>query len=198
MKRRALLALAGAACGARAHEHSPRSAAELMDVLMWNRESIGGPFELVDQQGRRRTDRDFRGRIVLVYFGFSRCTDVCPTDLQQIALALDKLGPEAAQVQPLFITLDPARDTPARLKSYLAAFDPRVVGLTGSEGAVHQVADAFRMYYRKVPTGPGEYTIDHAAFTFLLDRQGHYVGFFPPGTSAPRMLEILRPQLRAP
>jgi cytochrome oxidase Cu insertion factor (SCO1/SenC/PrrC family) len=197
MIRRALLALCAAACAAPVLAHRQRSAAELMDALMWNREPIGGPFRLVDQHGTVRTDRDFRGRLVLVYFGFTNCSDVCPADLQQIAFALQKLGPGAAQVQPLFITLDPARDTPARLAPYVAAFDPRLLGLTGTQAQVQSVADAFRVWFRKVPTPPRGYTIDHAAFVYLLDRDGKYVGFFPPGTSADRMLEILKPHLAA-
>jgi cytochrome oxidase Cu insertion factor (SCO1/SenC/PrrC family) len=180
-----------------AHAHPPqRSAAELMDVLMWGREPIGGPFALTGHDGQRRTDKDFRGRFLLVYFGFTHCSDVCPTDLQQIALALEQLGAAGAAVQPLFITLDPARDTPARLASYVRAFHPRLLGLTGSEAQVRQLADTFRLYWRKVPTSRGEYVIDHAAFTFLMDRGGRYVGFFPPGTRAERMLEVMRPVLQ--
>jgi protein SCO1/2 len=195
--RRALLAAAAclAAARAMAHTPSPRSAAELMDALMWNREAIGGPFTLIDQYGKRRTDRDFHGKWLMVYFGFTHCPDVCPTDLHQIGLVLNALGPEAAQVQPVFITLDPERDDPRRLAVYLKAFDARIVGLTGQAQAVRQAADAYRMYFRKVRVGDG-YTIDHAAVTYLMDRQGNYVGFFPPGTSADRMMAILRPQLR--
>jgi cytochrome oxidase Cu insertion factor (SCO1/SenC/PrrC family) len=180
-----------------AHTPSPRSAAELMDALMWNREPIGGPFALTDQQGRRRTDRDFRGKWLMVYFGFTSCPDVCPTDLQQIGLLLQALGPEAARLQAVFITLDPERDDPRRLASYLKAFDGRIAGLTGDERAVRQAAAAYRMYFRKVPVPPGGYTIDHAAVTYLMDPQGSYLGFFPPGTSAARMLQIVQPQLRA-
>src|SRR3954464_13760295 len=104
----ALLSLVGASAELLAQK-SDRSAAELMDVVMWNREPIGGPFALIDQTGARRTHADFRGKILLVYFGFTYCPDVCPTDLQEIAGALDRLGPAADAVQPLFITVDPAR-----------------------------------------------------------------------------------------
>jgi cytochrome oxidase Cu insertion factor (SCO1/SenC/PrrC family) len=197
MIRRRALALACGAWAAAALAHQPqRSAAELMDALMWNREPVGGPFTLVDQHGKRRTDRDFRGKFMLVYFGFTSCADVCPTDLQQIGVALEKLGPAAAAIQPLFITLDPERDTPSRLAGYVSAFEPRLVALTGSGSAIRQVADAYRVYFRKVPVPPRDYTIDHASFIFLMDRAGRYVGFFPPGTTADRMLEIIRPQLR--
>ncbi len=198
MIRRAFLALAcGAGAAALAHEAPQRPAAELMDALMWNREPVGGAFALTDHRGRRRTDRDFRGRWLLVYFGFTACADVCPTDLQQIALALDALGTAGAAVQPLFITLDPQRDTPQRLANYVAAFHPRLVGLTGSAHAIHDLAAAYLVYFRKVPGAPAATAIDHAAFTLLLDPQGHYEGFFPPGTRAERMVEILRPLLPA-
>jgi protein SCO1/2 len=192
--KRAAAALLLAACCAGAHQ--PRSPAELMDALMWNREAIGGPFTLVDTRGRPRSEREFRGKLLLVYFGFTRCADVCPTDLQQISAALERLGAEADEVQPVFITLDPARDTPARLSSYAAAFHPRLLALTGTEEAVQRVADAYRVYYRKVPTGPGEYTIDHAAMLYLLGRDGRYQGFLPPGTPAARIAEVLRSRLR--
>lgn len=199
MIRRRGLALIGGLWVAAAFAHEPpqRSAAELMDVLMWNREPIGGPFALVDHRGARRTDRDFRGKFMLVYFGFTSCPDVCPTDLREIGLAMDKLGAAAAAIQPLFVTLDPQRDTPQRLAAYVAAFGPRLVGLTGTPDAIRQVADAYRVYFRKVPTAHGDYTIDHASFTFLMDRDGRYVGFFPPGTTSDRMIEIIRPQLQA-
>src|SRR3954453_20416602 len=101
---------------------SERSAAELMDAVMWNREPIGGPFALIDQDGRPRTDADFRGKLMLVYFGFTYCPDICPTDLQQMAMAVDRLGRAGELVQPVFITVDPERDTAAHLKEYMPLF----------------------------------------------------------------------------
>jgi len=169
-----------------------RSAAELMDAVMWNREPIGGPFRLVDHTGRPRTDADFRGKLLLVYFGFTYCPDVCPTDLQAIGLALDRLGPAAEAVQPLFITVDPERDTPQVLADYVPMFHPRLIGLSGDAAAVRQAARAYRVYYAKVPAGEG-YTVDHSGFIYLMDRAGHYVGFFPPGTPADRMIDAIRP-----
>jgi len=179
-----------------AAETPARSPAEIMDVLMWNREPVGGPFELVDQAGRTRTERDFRGQLLLVYFGFTYCPDICPTDLQAIGLAMDKLGKDAESVQPLFITVDPARDTPEHLADYAKLFHPRLVGLSGSADAIRKTADAYKVYYAKVDLNrDGGYTIDHTAFIYLMDRDGNYLGFFPPGTSAERMVEIIRPQL---
>ncbi len=178
-------------------QSSTRSAAELMDAVMWNREPIGGAFTLTDQTGKVRTDADFRGQLLLVYFGFTYCPDICPTDLQQIGLAIDQLGADSKNVQPLFITLDPERDTVANLAQYVPLFHPRLLGLTGNVDAVSRAADAYRVYYKRVVTGtkPDDYTVDHSAFIYLVDRDGKYLGFFPPGTSADRMDEIVRPAL---
>jgi protein SCO1/2 len=188
-----LLVLGGAAQA----QSSKRSAAELMDAVMWNREPIGGPFQLTDQSGKVRSARDFRGRLMLVYFGFTYCPDICPTDLQAIGLAMDRLGADADGVQPLFITLDPERDTREHLADYVAMFHPRLIGLTGSAEQVQNAADAYRVYYRRVDfdKGDGTYTVDHSAFVYLMDRDGKYLGFFPPGTSAEKMVEMIRPRL---
>ncbi len=176
---------------------SSRSAAELMDAVMWNREPIGGAFSLKDQTGKTRTDADFRGQLLLVYFGFTYCPDICPTDLQAISLAMDQLGADAAKVQPLFVTLDPERDTVEHLAQYVPLFHPRLIGLTGSLSDVAKAADAYRVFYKRVKTGdkPDDYTLDHTAFVYLVDRDGKYLGFFPPGTDAPRLVEMIRPHL---
>lgn len=174
-----------------------RSAAELMDVLMWNREPVGGPFALTDHTGRARTEADYRGRLLLVYFGYTSCPDVCRTDLQEVARALDLLGVQGEAVQPLFITLDPARDTAEHLSAYVAAFHPRLVGLTGSAEAIRRAADAYKVFYERTAGDGGDGTIDHSAFIYLMARDGSYLGFFPPGTRAERMLTIIRPHLAA-
>jgi cytochrome oxidase Cu insertion factor (SCO1/SenC/PrrC family) len=188
-----LLVLGGAAPA----QTSTRSAAELMDAVMWNREPIGGPFQLIDQSGKVRSDRDFRGQLMLVYFGFTTCPDICPTDLQAISLAMDRLGTDADDVQPLFITVDPERDTREHLADYVAMFHPRLLGLTGSAEAVQNAADAYRVYYQRVDfdKGDGYYTVDHSAFIYLMDRDGKYLGFFPPGTPAEKIVEMIRPHL---
>jgi cytochrome oxidase Cu insertion factor (SCO1/SenC/PrrC family) len=190
------LALAPACGGAAA----ARSAAETMDILMWNREPVGGPFVLTDHAGKPRTDRDFRGMLMLVYFGFTYCPDVCPTDLMAIGQALERLGPDADAVQPVFITLDPERDTAEHLAEYVPLFHPRLLGLTGSLDAIGTAADAYKVYFAKVTTGKNadDYTVDHTAYIYLMDRDGKYLGFFPPGTSAERMVEIIRPRLAMP
>lgn len=182
---------------AQAQTSSRRSAAELMDAVMWNKEVIGGPFQLTDQAGKTRSEGDFRGKLLLVYFGFTFCPDICPTDLQAIGLAMDQLGAAADGVQPLFITLDPERDTVAHLAQYVSLFHPRLIGLTGSAHAVNAAAEAYRVYYKRVAFQKNEadYTIDHSAFVYLMDRDGKYLGFFPPGTPAERMVEMIRPHL---
>jgi cytochrome oxidase Cu insertion factor (SCO1/SenC/PrrC family) len=190
----ALLSLLGAS-GQPLAQKSDRSAAELMDVVMWNREPIGGPFALTDQDGKRRTDADFRGKFMLVYFGFTYCPDICPTDLQQMGLAVDRLGPAGDAVQPIFISLDPERDTPEHLKDYVAMFHARFVGLTGDAAAIKEAARAYRVYYAKVELPKSDYTVDHSAFIYLMGRNGEYLSFFPPGTSAEILAGNLRPLL---
>jgi cytochrome oxidase Cu insertion factor (SCO1/SenC/PrrC family) len=175
-------------------EPTPRSAAELMDAVMWNREPIGGPFRLTDQHGVRRSDADFRGKLMLVYFGFTYCPDICPTDLQAIGLALDQLGQAGEQVQPIFITVDPERDAPQVLADYVPMFHPRLIGLSGDAAAIRQAAAAYKVYYAKVPRTDGsDYSVDHSGFIYLMDRGGAYLGFFPPGTPADRMADVIRP-----
>jgi protein SCO1/2 len=179
-------------------EAEQRTASELMDVVMWNKEPIGGSFALIDHDGRRRTDADFRGKLLLVYFGFTFCSDACPTDLQAIGAALDGLGPAGEPVQPLFITVDPEKDTPEQLKGYVALFHPRMVGLTGDARQIQQVARAYKVYYAKsAPTKRDSYDIDHTGFVFLIGPDGKYIGFLPPGTPAGRMIEAMRPYLPA-
>jgi len=173
---------------------SVRSAAELMDAVMWNREQIGGPFALIDHNGQPRTDADFRGKLMLVYFGFTYCPDVCPTDLQNIGLALDQLGSAGDIVQPLFVTVDPERDTAEHLAEYVPLFHPRLIGLTGEAAAIRKAADAYKVYYAKVArTDRSDYTVDHSAFLYVINRDGRYLGFFPPATPPDRMADVIRP-----
>jgi protein SCO1/2 len=147
--------------------------------------SIGGPFALVDQNGKTRTDKDFRGKLALVYFGYTYCPDVCPTALQVMSVALDMLGKDAEQVAPIFITVDPERDTVAHLRDYVKNFHPGLVGLTGSAEAIRQTAKAYRIFYRKADVGPdgkkagdGDYLMDHSSIVLLMDREGRYLTHF--------------------
>jgi cytochrome oxidase Cu insertion factor (SCO1/SenC/PrrC family) len=197
---RACLALAAALLVAAplAHSQSERSAGELMDAVMWAKEPIGGPFALIDHTGKPRTDTEFRGKLMLVYFGFTLCPDVCPTDLMAMGQAIDKLGAAGDAVQPLFVTVDPERDTPAHLADYVPSFHPRLIGLTGDAAQIRDAARAYRVYYAKVELGAGaEYTVDHSGFIYLMDRNGKYLGFFPPGTPADRMAAVLKTHLSA-
>jgi cytochrome oxidase Cu insertion factor (SCO1/SenC/PrrC family) len=180
-----------------AQEPDQTRAAQLMDDLMWGRSPIGGPFKLIDHTGKTRTDAEFRGKLMLVYFGYTTCPDICPTDLMQIGLALDKLGEAADEVTPLFITVDPERDTTNVLASYVASFHPRLVGLTGTPEAIRAVADSYKAYYAKyLPPDGAVYLIDHTGFVYLMGRSGEYLGFFPPGTTADRLDEIILQHLR--
>src|SRR5580704_5328718 len=131
---------------------------------------VGGSFTLEDGSGKQVTDRDFRGKYMLVYFGYTFCPDVCPTTLSEVADALDRLGAKAESLQPIFITVDPARDTPAVMKQYAADFTPRLIGLTGSEEQIAKVAQAYRVYYAKHRMGPGpnDYAMDHSSVLYLM------------------------------
>jgi protein SCO1/2 len=144
---------------------------------------IGGPFVLTDQNGARRTDRDFRGRFVLLYFGYSECPDVCPTTLSVIADALSKLGPRAQRFVPVFVTIDPERDTPPALKKYLAAFGPNFVGLTGSLADITKVAHEYRVYFAKHKLAGGAYGLDHSSVIYLLGPDGRLVKFYDEATT---------------
>jgi cytochrome oxidase Cu insertion factor (SCO1/SenC/PrrC family) len=181
---------------ARAHEAATPSAAELMDALMWDRGPIGGPFALIDQNGQRRTDVEFRGKLLVLYFGYTYCPDACPTDLKAISSAIDALGPAGNDVQSIFITVDPQRDTVKQLRDYVSSFHPRLIGLTGPEDEIHKLAIAYKVYYAKVAIQRGEpYAIDHTGFVYLVGRDGKYLGFFPPGTPPNRMVEIIQQHL---
>ena len=132
-----------------AAEPAEPSAVELIEGLLSGKAPVGGPFELTDHTGRRRTDADFRGKLVVLYFGYTSCPDVCPTELQAITLALDKLGAAADAVQPLFITVDPERDTPSRLADFVSSFHPRLVALTGAIAAIRKAALAYRIFFAR-------------------------------------------------
>ena len=137
--------------------------------------SVGGPYVLTDQNGAPRSDRDFRGRWVLLYFGYTFCPDVCPTTLAKMAATLGKLGPQADRFVPVFITIDPERDTPSVLKTYMAAFGPQFVGLTGKPADIARVAHTYRVYYAKHPLAGGNYAMDHSSVIYLIDPSGNFV-----------------------
>jgi len=188
--------LIGGSIATAAGQPRRNDAARMMTDLMSGTAAVGGPFTLTDVDGRRRSLADFRGKLVILYFGYTFCPDACPTNLASIAHLMQLLGPDSAKVQPLFVTLDPQRDTAEVLREYVAAFDSRLVALRGSETEVRHVATAYKLYFRKVyPSKSSTYFIDHASLTYLLDQEGRYVGFFPPGTTGERMVVLVRERL---
>lgn len=154
---------------------------------------VGGAFALVDQQGETRRDSEFRGRLMLVYFGFTNCADVCPATLSVMAAALEALGEAASRVVPVFITVDPKRDTVDRLKEYAAHFDPRLVALTGEEAALAKVAADYRVYYK---AGEGaQYQVDHSSVVYLMGADGRFLAHFDATTTPEEMAAAIRSRL---
>ncbi|MEQ8805412.1 MAG: SCO family protein [Rhodospirillales bacterium] len=151
---------------------------------------IGGPFTLTDHTGRAVTEQDFRGKAMLIFFGYTYCPDVCPTSLTEISAAMDKLGPQAAKVVPILVSVDPERDTPEVLKDYVAHFHPGIVGLTGTPEQIKQTARAYRVYYAKVPDQGGDkdaYLMDHSSVIYLMGPDGKFLAHFSTQTDAETM-----------
>ena len=140
--------------------------------------AIGGPFQLADQAGKIVTERDLKGRPTLIFFGFTHCPDVCPTSLFEISEVLRAMGKDADKVNAFFVSVDPERDTQAAMKDYLSSFDPHLKGLTGNAEQVAKVLTAYRVYAKKVPLKDGDYTMDHTALVYLMDRDGNFVAPF--------------------
>lgn len=158
--------------------------------------AIGGPFSLVDADGRAVTERDLLGRPTAVFFGFTFCPEVCPTTLAEMSAALKSLGPDADRLNVVFVSVDPERDTPEQLKLYLSMFDPRIRGLTGERAAVDQAIAAYRIYARRVPLEGGGYTMDHSSSVMLFDAQGRFVEHVGYGEPQSVMVERLKALLR--
>lgn len=191
----AALVVASLAIEARAETGERLSAAEAMDAVMWGEQPVGGSFSLTDHNGVARTEADFRGKVVLVYFGFTYCPDICPADLLAIGGALNALGPDHEKVQGLFVSLDPERDAP-HLGDYLDAFHPNLIGLLGTQEEIERTAQDYKIYFQKIQgSAPDAYTIDHSAYTFLYDRDGNYRGYFPPGSTSDQIASGIRPLL---
>jgi protein SCO1/2 len=146
--------------------------------------TLGGPFALTDQNQVLRTEKDFHGKYTLVFFGYTYCPDVCPATLAIMAAALDKMGPRSDNIVPIFITVDPKRDTPDKIKSYLSSFGRRFVGLTGAPEAIANVAKEYRVYYKEhPPENGGEYTVDHSGVVYLMDPNGKFIANYSLDTS---------------
>ncbi|MGE3623656.1 MAG: SCO family protein [Bdellovibrionales bacterium] len=155
--------------------------------------SIGGPFTLTDQYGRTVHETDYLGKYLLVYFGYTYCPDLCPTGLESMAHALDALGPDAKQVQPIFITIDPERDTPAKLKEYAASFSPKIVALTGTPDQIAAVAREYQVYYAKGDfVDDNQYLMDHSTLIYLMDPKGKFVTTFPDDTDPGVLVDALK------
>jgi len=159
----------------------------------YGKANIGGGFQLVDTTGHQTMEADFRGRMMLVYMGYSYCPDVCPMTLSTMSETLKLLGPDANKVAAIFITLDPERDTPQVLHTYLAHFDKRIIGLTGSKEAIKSAAEAYKAYYAKSsPPNTGSYLVDHSGFLYLMDKEGKYVTHFGPDVKAEDVATAIR------
>lgn len=154
---------------------------------------VGGPFTLTDQHGKRVSDKDFLGRYMLIFFGFTNCPDICPSGLQVMSAALDKLGARAANVTPIFITFDPVEDTPEKLGQYVKSFSPRLIGLTGSEQEIAAAAKAYRVFYQKVAdqTDPSRYSYDHSAIFYLMGPNGELVAPIPHTTDVDQLADAI-------
>lgn len=158
---------------------------------------IGGAFELVNTKGRTVREENFRGQWMLVFFGFTACPDVCPTTLATVTQTLNLLGDEGLKLAPIFITVDPARDTPKAMKKYLTHFHPRIIGLTGSAAQIEQAASAYKVYYAKAPGGDAtNYMMDHSAYLYLISPQGHYVRHFAHDANPQEVADAIRGYLQ--
>lgn len=189
--------LAGAAAGLAAYLILGLDAAPTGPTRTTGRALIGGPFELVDQDGKTRKDAEFRGKYMLVFFGYTHCPDFCPTGLQAMTDSLDALGKDAEKIQPIFITIDPDRDTAKVLKDYVSNFHKQLIGLTGSDAQVAQAAKAYRVYYARAgKPGTADYLMDHSTFTYLMGPDGKYLTHFshgtPPKTVAERIRKLMK------
>ncbi|MEO0730090.1 MAG: SCO family protein [Pseudomonadota bacterium] len=177
--------------------YKPDLAKQATQVMTSGKALIGGPFELVTHDGKTVTDADFRGKPLLVFFGFTHCPDICPAGLQVMAEAMETLGDKADDVQPVFISVDPERDTPELMASYVSAFHPSLIGLTGSNAQVQAAIKAYRVYARKVALDGSEteYTVDHSAFVYLMDKNGDFVRHFNHGIKPAALAAGLREHL---
>src|SRR5206468_818789 len=170
-----------------AHRDTPRGAAGTLLAS-----AIGGPFRLVDQNGKTVTDADLKGKWSLVYFGYTHCPDACPTALNDIAIALDQLGPKREAVRSVFITVDPERDTPEVLKEYVTSFDAPILALSGSLEEIARAAKAYRVYYAKHPEAGGDYSMDHSSVVYVMDPEGRFTASFTHQSTPEEIVERLK------
>lgn len=157
--------------------------------------NVGGPFTMVDQNGKTVTEASFKGEPFLVFFGFTNCPDICPTTLYEMSEVLKRLGPDANKTAALFVSVDPDRDTPEKLKQYVSSFHPRIFALTGSEAQVEAIKKEYRVFAKKVPLKDGDYTMDHTAVVYLMDKNGRFIAPFNLQRSADEAAADLRKRL---
>jgi protein SCO1 len=180
---------AGAFVALELHDNSHGAEGTLLSA------AIGGPFKLIDQNGHTVTNTDLKGKWLLVYFGYTHCPDACPTALNNMALALSDIGADKNEVRPVFITIDPERDTAPVMKDYVSAFDAPILALTGSDTAIAQTAKEYRVYYAKHPEPGGDYSMDHTSIIYVMDPKGRFTASFsgedPPDQIAARLKKLL-------
>jgi len=154
--------------------------------------AIGGPFQLVDQNGKTVTDADLKGKWSLIYVGYTHCPDACPTALNDISIALSELGPKRDAVRPVFITVDPERDTPETLKAYVTSFDAPILALTGTADQVATAAKGYRVYYAKHPEAGDDYSMDHSSVIYVMDPEGRFTASFTHESAPEQISERLK------
>lgn len=179
-------AIAAAAGALSLQRHSP-----------YRQSRIGGPFAMVDTRGRAVTEADLRGKPSVLFFGYTSCPDVCPTTLASLTAVLERLGPAADQLNTVFVTVDPARDTPERMRDYLSSFDPHIRGFTGTQEAADAIAEGYHVAHRRVPGRNGDYSVDHTATVYLMDDTGRLAGEINQGEDEDRMLLKLTALIRS-
>lgn len=175
--------------------HESENVPGLGKTVTSGRVEVGGPYTLTDQNGKTVSSADFHGKYQLIYFGYSFCPDVCPTTLGVISQALDKMGVDQNRIVPIFITIDPDRDTPAVLKNYMAAFGPRFVGLTGSQAQITPVEKEYRVYAKKQPLASGGYGMDHSSVIYLMGPDGRLVTFYDELVSPDQLEKDLKAKI---
>ena len=175
--------------------HQSEMLPQLGRTIVSGQIAVGGPYALTDQDGRPRASTNFPGKYQLIYFGYTFCPDVCPTTLAVMAAALDKMGAAQDRIVPIFITVDPARDKPAVLKKYLAAFGPHFVGLTGTPDEITRVEKEYRVFAKKQPLQDGNYGMDHSSVIYLMGPDGKLVSFYDEAASPDDLAKALREKL---
>jgi protein SCO1 len=187
------VAVAGLVAGVLAFGPSRQQVAETVAV----RPAIGGPFKLVDGEGRTVRDADLHGKPFAIFFGFTHCPDICPTALYEMTGWIEALGADAERLRFVFVTIDPERDTPEIMQAYVRSFTDDILPLTGTPEQVASVLQAYRVYARKVPLEGGDYTMDHSTMVYLMDGEGQYVSHVGHGETQERAVEALRALLRS-